>query len=306
MFIVIGILSILAGGFVFRQGSLLSLLSAAVNSEEYFAISGGFILVAICLIIAGICSCACRSGEKRGFVKTATVFYFIATAFALIFRAGDLKIWAAVCGITGLFYIGKLISLNEKSSNAYDHETAHTTFGNGSNGVDTSFPSVPEKNDRWVFDTEGFCNCPECGKHMSRDFILARGKCPACGYSYWLEKPSEIQNQEKEDAVELKNMDMHDAIWVGNKDGFSNCPCCGKHLSLDYLNLRRKCPACGCEYDSQHLVYEDPAKQIETENKDWALDEDGFTKCPSCGAYMSGEYVRAKGACPKCGTTYTG
>lgn len=108
MFMVLGILSILAGIFVFRQGSALSILSGFAGSQEASAISGAFLIVAICMVLAGIFACACKSGEKRGFVKTSAVVYFLGAFFGFVFNTGDLKIWAIVCLALGILYIAWL------------------------------------------------------------------------------------------------------------------------------------------------------------------------------------------------------
>ena len=105
MFIAIGILSILVGIFVFRQGSALSLLSGIAQSSSGSTISGAFLIVAICMILAGAFSCACKSGEKRGLVKVSIAAYLCGALFGFIFNVGDLKIWSIVCLALGVIYI---------------------------------------------------------------------------------------------------------------------------------------------------------------------------------------------------------
>ncbi len=105
MFVALGILSILVGIFVFRQGSALSVLSTIASSNSGMTVSGAFIIVAICLIIGGAFSCACKSGEKRGVLKVAIVAYILASLMGFAFNYGDLKIWSVVCLVLAVIYI---------------------------------------------------------------------------------------------------------------------------------------------------------------------------------------------------------
>lgn len=105
MFTALGILSILAGIFVFRQGSAMSVLSTIASSDSGMTISGAFIIVAVCLVIGGAFSCACKSGEKRGVLKVAIVAYIIAALIGFAFNFGDLKVWSVVCLVIGAIYI---------------------------------------------------------------------------------------------------------------------------------------------------------------------------------------------------------
>ncbi|NLE20248.1 MAG: hypothetical protein GX623_05455 [Clostridiales bacterium] len=65
MFTAFGILSILAGIFVFFQGSMLSALSNLADSSSRSPVAGSFMVVAILLIIAGAFSIGSSGGAKK-------------------------------------------------------------------------------------------------------------------------------------------------------------------------------------------------------------------------------------------------
>lgn len=102
MFIVFGILSILAGCFVFSQATRLSALSNLVASIPSSMV-GSFSIVAICLIVSGALLIASKSGYKRGFVKGSVYSYGVASLAAVVnFNYGDLRIWTFVCAIAAV------------------------------------------------------------------------------------------------------------------------------------------------------------------------------------------------------------
>lgn len=105
MFIVFGILSILAGAFVFKQSTALSMLASFAQSKDMSAVSGGFTITAICMIIAGALACACGGGNKRGMVKGSVTCHFIAALVCLLTFVGDLQIWAFVNAIVAIIYL---------------------------------------------------------------------------------------------------------------------------------------------------------------------------------------------------------
>lgn len=108
MFITVGILSILAGIFVFRQASILSVLSGIVKSE--LAVAGAFSIVALVLIISGALGIACKNGEKRGMVIACILLYLLGTLAAITnYNAGDMKIWTYVCGVVAFLYFAWLV-----------------------------------------------------------------------------------------------------------------------------------------------------------------------------------------------------
>ena len=107
MFTVVGILSIIAGVFVFMQStaivSLETMANAINNSNNN--IGGMFAIVAVSLLIARALSCANKQGEKRGFVKASATLYTVSILAALTnFSVGDMKIWAFACGIAAVVY----------------------------------------------------------------------------------------------------------------------------------------------------------------------------------------------------------
>lgn len=249
MFIVFGILSILAGIFVFRQGTLLSVLSSAAQSESGLAFSGAFLIVAICLILSGAVSCACKNGEKRGFVKAAIFFYAAASFFGFVFRVGDLKIWAVVCLIVAVIYLFILISKKKDTSPQQQPYVQYPSdLNNQAQNISTSTASRPQQPEtvvdpRWVNVDSDFTLCPECGKRMSREFIRARGSCPDCQCSYY--KTVEVVTEPE---VEIEP----GRPWIIGTDGFTSCPKCGKRVSLDFIRRRGECPVCKYSYQASY------------------------------------------------------
>lgn len=98
MFIVIGILSILAGCFVFNQAFLLIRLAQFAGSST--TIGGMFAIVSLCLIIAGAFAIASQGGQKRGFLQVGLWCYggaFLASVSH--FNYGDFGIWAVLSAL---------------------------------------------------------------------------------------------------------------------------------------------------------------------------------------------------------------
>ena len=105
MTIVLGVLSILAGIFVFSYCSILSVLSSMADSYSAKTTSGAFLIVAICLIVAGLCGCICKNGTKQGATICAAIFYFLGALFAFVFKTGDLQLWTVVCIVMFVVYL---------------------------------------------------------------------------------------------------------------------------------------------------------------------------------------------------------
>lgn len=105
MFIVIGILSILAGVFAFNQGSMLSALSNLARSEQGSVVSGGFLITAILMVLGGVFCCACAGGKKRGLVKASIVAYVLGFLAGLTAFVGDMQIYAVACAAVALILI---------------------------------------------------------------------------------------------------------------------------------------------------------------------------------------------------------
>lgn len=115
MFIVIGILSILAGCFVFWQASLLSLLSQwAINLNS---VTGAFAVLSFALILAGAFSIASKEGKNRGFVWTVVGIYAVATIVSYKYSsARDMELWAIICPIIGGYYLFCLFNTRRRKS----------------------------------------------------------------------------------------------------------------------------------------------------------------------------------------------
>lgn len=102
MFIVIGILSILAGCFVFNQAFLLIRLAQFAGSIT--TIGGSFAIVALGLILSGAFEIASQGGQKRGFLHVGMWCYGCAFLAAIThFNYGDFAIWAVLSAFMVIF-----------------------------------------------------------------------------------------------------------------------------------------------------------------------------------------------------------
>lgn len=98
VFIVIGILSILAGCFVFNQAFLLIRLAQFAGSST--TIGSLFVIVALGLILAGAFEIASQGGQKRGFLRVSLWCYGGAFLAAVTrFNYGDFGIWAVLSAL---------------------------------------------------------------------------------------------------------------------------------------------------------------------------------------------------------------
>jgi hypothetical protein len=96
MFIVIGILSILAGCFVFNQAFVMIRLASFAGTISDMGTWFG--IVAFCLILAGAFSIASMNGSKHSFLQACVWIYggaFIASITH--FQYGDLALWTVAC-----------------------------------------------------------------------------------------------------------------------------------------------------------------------------------------------------------------
>lgn len=311
MFVAIGILSILAGLFVFKQGTALTILSGLAQSKAATTVSGAFLLVAICMVIAGVFSCCSKNGERRGMIITAAIMYLLASLFGFAYRTGDMKVWSIVCLILGIIYIFAKKSNKTETPATPRYTPSDTNNTYGQDNTQASVQSAPqtvytaEKDPRWKETDKGFVACPECGKRVSVDFISIRGFCPDCKYPYYLEKKTvEEPIQEKQENKQL----IRDAKWTIVDKNFTICPGCGKRMSLDFIKARGKCPECNCVFynvtSTEAEFSQEEKANAEGQKLIWTRDSEGFTKCPKCEAYMSFDYILAKGQCPKCGQKF--
>lgn len=103
MFIVFGILSILAGCFVFNQAySMIRLVQFAGATSD---IGTWFAVVSICLILGGALSVASMNGEKRRFLRASIWIYGGAFLAALThINYVDMMIWTIVCAAMVIIY----------------------------------------------------------------------------------------------------------------------------------------------------------------------------------------------------------
>ena len=95
MFMIIGMLSILAGLFVYIQAS--ALVKISLISSLAFDISGAFLLVSFAFIFAGAMMMACRDGQRGSLLTAAVIAYTISFIVAVFhFDTGDLGLWTVV------------------------------------------------------------------------------------------------------------------------------------------------------------------------------------------------------------------
>lgn len=118
MFIVFGILSILAAVFVYNQSSKLVFLSSLVNNDNMSAVSGAFVITAVLMLIAGILACACNGGKKRGMLKGSVFFHILTVLVCCTELVGDLQIWAIANGVVAIIYIIWMLSHKKDSTPA--------------------------------------------------------------------------------------------------------------------------------------------------------------------------------------------
>lgn len=114
MFIAIGILSILAGCFVFSQAS--SMIRLAQFAGSISDMGTWFGIVAICLILGGAFSVASENGSKRGFLQACVWVYGGAFMVSIShFSYGDLSIWTVVCAVLVIVFSVWLVRHAPKS-----------------------------------------------------------------------------------------------------------------------------------------------------------------------------------------------
>ncbi len=92
--LIIGIVTIVLSGIIFFQSCAVGIGSALEESEEVSGPAG--MIVAVCMLIAGIVAIAARKGRAGGFV--AGGFYLLGgiIGIANVGSFGDLKIWSVL------------------------------------------------------------------------------------------------------------------------------------------------------------------------------------------------------------------
>lgn len=95
MFVGVGVVSILAGLFVFNQANMLLKLSMLTGSN--YGMTGSFLFIAFAFIFSGAMMIASKSGSKRGFLTAATLPYVVVFLIAFThYHFGDMSIWTFV------------------------------------------------------------------------------------------------------------------------------------------------------------------------------------------------------------------
>lgn len=103
--LVSGILSIVLALLVMFQSCAAGISNSLEENGEIGGTGG--LLVAICLIVAGIVGMATRNGEGKGASIVTAVFYGLGAlvGYATAESYADLNIWATVCLIFAVIYI---------------------------------------------------------------------------------------------------------------------------------------------------------------------------------------------------------
>ena len=103
--LVSGILSIVLALLVMFQSCAAGISNALEENGEIGGTGG--LLVAICLIVAGIVGMATRNSDGKGASIVTAVFYGLGAlvGYATAESYADLNIWATVCLIFAVIYI---------------------------------------------------------------------------------------------------------------------------------------------------------------------------------------------------------
>jgi len=114
MFTIIGILSLLAGVYVFFQTGIIHLGANVLGSVSPVAgavanaFSWPYLILSLALLTAGALSLASRNGENHGLIRTAAIAYavgFVASLFK--FGIGSTLIWCIACAALAVLYFIK-------------------------------------------------------------------------------------------------------------------------------------------------------------------------------------------------------
>ena len=103
--LVSGILSVVLALLVMFQSCAAGISNALEENGEIGGTGG--LLVAICLIVAGIVGMATRNSEGKGASIVTAVFYGLGALMGYVTAESyaDLNIWATVCLIFAVIYI---------------------------------------------------------------------------------------------------------------------------------------------------------------------------------------------------------
>lgn len=103
--LVTGILSIILFVFVTFQSCAAGLGNALADNGEVGGSAG--VMVAICLLSAGIVSIATRNKEKNGGNIACIILYMIGALLGISLAGSysDLKIWGGYAGICGIMHL---------------------------------------------------------------------------------------------------------------------------------------------------------------------------------------------------------
>lgn len=118
--LVSGILSIVLALLVMFQSCAAGIGNALEGNGEVGGTGG--LLVAICLIVAGIVGMATRNGEGKGASIVTAVIYGLGALVGYVTAASyaDLNIWATVCLIFAVIYVIAAIKAKKPAKGSND------------------------------------------------------------------------------------------------------------------------------------------------------------------------------------------
>lgn len=114
--LVIGIISIILFALVIFQSCAAGLSNTLSENEEVGGSAG--VILAICLLIAGIIGIATRNSSSKGAAITVGCFYGIGGLLGLLMAGSytDLYIWSAISIAFGLVFIISIFTQKKDNS----------------------------------------------------------------------------------------------------------------------------------------------------------------------------------------------
>ena len=120
---IFGIISIVAGIFVFTQSSRLNTLSMLASSLSNAA--AAFTITAACLVIAGVLSIIHAIKPNGKYMISACVCHGIITITSFAVPVGDLVLWRYICFVLCVYYAIKALAYYHPNQ---EEEPIVTTF----------------------------------------------------------------------------------------------------------------------------------------------------------------------------------
>lgn len=133
---ILGIICIIAGGFVLIQSFGLTVLTILARNITPMLL--GFIVVGVSILVSGIMAIVYSSGRNRKFLYRCSITNLVAASAALAGNTGDLRLWFVVCLMIAVYYfvrfcyVRKLEELDQNNPAS----TASAASGPDSNSED--------------------------------------------------------------------------------------------------------------------------------------------------------------------------